>query len=262
MTTHNHVDELIAGYLLGAIEPGESERVRMHVDECAGCQRMLAETRDVLAALPDEVDELSPRNSLKAKIIAAAQADIDGAAQAETKTEPRPAADTGGTAPRARFGGALPRWAPLAAVSAIVVVAFASVLGWAITLNDRIDQRDERIAQLQTFIDAVPRSQTVLTMGGTDAAPQVHAALVVADGDRVHVIATDVPLPEAGSGYHLWLFENGEPVHAAVLQPDERGFITAVLEADLAMFDSMLVDLQPVDATTPGGVTVLQGGLN
>lgn len=260
MTSHNHVDELMAGYLLGAIEPGESERVRTHVDECADCQRLLDETRDVLAALPDDVDELSPRNSLKTKIMAAAQADIDGAAQPEPA--PRPGADTGAAAPRPAFGEAMARWAPIGVVSAIVIAGFVGLIGWAMVLNDRIDERDDRIAQLQTFVDAVPRSETVLTMEGTEAAPEVHAALVVADGDRVHVIATGVPLPEAGSGYHLWLFENGEPVHAAVLQPNQQGVITAVLEANIALFDSMQVDLQPVDATAPGGVTVLQGGLN
>ncbi len=47
-----HVEDLIPGYALGALEPDEQLAVDRHVEYCPSCARLLAETRRTAAMLP------------------------------------------------------------------------------------------------------------------------------------------------------------------------------------------------------------------
>ncbi len=47
-----HVENLIAGYALGALEPDEQLAVERHASYCPSCARLLAETRRTAAMLP------------------------------------------------------------------------------------------------------------------------------------------------------------------------------------------------------------------
>lgn len=254
-----HVIELTAGFLLGALEPSEHEAVRTHVASCASCAAALSETRAVLAVLPDsldEIEELTPRPSVKASLLSQARAEAAGAA-------PRPANVTAFT-PRAESTKASPVWRRYGgyAAAAVLVLAVAGGMGaWVAVLNDRIEDRDAKLAASRELIDAITVSQTVLTMEGTEAAPNVHAALVV-DKASVVVLASNVPPPAAGTGYHLWLFDGETPVYGGLLTPDRSGVVKTSVAVDLRQFDRMEVDVQPLDATSPGGVTVVGGELS
>lgn len=253
-----HVDELIDGYLLGALEAGEVLQVRAHLQACAACVSLLAESRAVLSALPHALDDLVPRPEVRRRLLEMAAADTEQApvdATSAPDDDRRPIPLRPG---RSRFAA----WAPLGAAAAAVVVLIGGLAAWGIAQTNRLDDRDAELAQARRTLDNVVSSARVLTMRGTEAAPQVNAALVVSGDGEVLVLANNVPQPEPGAGYHLWLFDaDGEPVHV-ILQPDENGQIVASLEANLARYDAMEVDVQPLDATEPGGVTVLAGELN
>lgn len=253
-----HVDELIDGYLLGALDAGEVVSVRAHLQTCGACALLLAESRAVLSALPESLDDLMPRPDVKHRLLEMA-ATSDDAPPIDVGRAPgdarRPAPLRAG---RRRFA----QWALVGAAAAAVVVLIGALAAWGIVQTNRLDDRDAELAQARRTLDNVVSSARVLTMRGTEAAPQVNAALVVSGDGEVLVLANNVPQAEPGAGYHLWLFDaDGEPVHV-ILQPDEKGQIAASLEADLAQFDAMEVDVQPLDATEPGGVTVLAGELN
>jgi hypothetical protein len=147
------------------------------------------------------------------------------------------------------------------AAAAVVVLGVIGGLGArTVVLSDRIGDRDAQIRGNRDLIDAVTRSRTVLTMEGTDAAPLVHAALVV-DETSVVVLASNVPAPGSGQGYHLWLFENDAPVYGGLLTPDHEGNVKSSVQIDLSRFDRMEVDVQPLGSAAPGGVTVVGGEL-
>ena len=260
MTTQRmeHVEDLIGGYLLGALENDEHAHVAAHLEQCDACTALYVESRDVLAVLPDELDELAPRPHVKARLLDAARASSSDAAKSDA-----PSNVTSIDEQRKRRVS-FAQWAPLAAAAAAVIAIVVGLASWALVLNDRLDEREDRLARLESLVGAVATSGQVLTMEGTEAAPGVHAALIVpADGNGVYVLANNVPQPESGTGYHLWLFDDDQPVPGGVLTPDEDGNVVTRIEGvDLSQFERMEVDVQPLGSQAPGGTTVLGGPLN
>lgn len=255
MTTRDseHVDELIGGYLLGALEVGEPALVAEHLAACEECTRLYLETRELISALPDQLDELAPRPHVKAALLDAARRSLsEGGAGVTMLNEER--------ARRSAFA----QWAPMSAAAAAVIAIVVGLAAWGIVLDRRLDDRDAQLATAQDALGAVATSSRVLTMEGTDAAPDVQAALIVpADEDGVYVLANNVPQPADGTGYHLWLFEGDEPVAGGVLSPDDEGNVAVRIPGvDLAAFDRMEVDVQPLGSNAPGGTKVLGGDLN
>lgn len=65
-----HVEDLIAGYALGALEPNEQLAVERHADYCPSCARLLAETRRTAAMLPFVTAPAGPSPEVKAALFA------------------------------------------------------------------------------------------------------------------------------------------------------------------------------------------------
>jgi hypothetical protein len=63
-----HVDDLIAGYALGALEPDERLAVERHAGYCPRCARLLAETRRTAAMLPFVAAPAAPSPDVKATL--------------------------------------------------------------------------------------------------------------------------------------------------------------------------------------------------
>lgn len=250
--TTPHVDDLVAGYLLGALERHESTRVDAHLPQCASCQRVYDESRELLAVLPAGAEDLSPRAHVKRNLLAAAAGEQQPSHPRVTRIEER------------RAWAQVRQWAPVTAAAAAVVAIVVGLTSWSLVLNERLDERNEELARFNQLVDSVAGSGAVLTMEGTDAAPGLRAALVVPeDGRGVVVLADNVPAPAPGQAYHLWLFDGETPVYGGTLVPDDNGHIVRTLpDVELAQFERMEVDAQPEDAGAPGGVTVVGGELN
>lgn len=63
-----HVDDLIVGYALGALEPDEQLAVERHAAYCPRCARLLAETRRTAAMLPFVAAPAAPSPDVKAAL--------------------------------------------------------------------------------------------------------------------------------------------------------------------------------------------------
>jgi anti-sigma factor RsiW len=247
-----HIAAEIADFLFDELGPEEKRAFSAHVDECAACRRELLETQSVLQAQPEQLDPVAPPPSLKSRLLEAAGADL------------RPADDV--MSAEAREGGKVVlgpwHWAGVGLAAGFLLAVLGGVLGWAIYLNSEVSERDEQLAESREAIEAIVSSGQILTMEGTAAAPDVHAALVVPrEGEGVLVLANNVPAPEQGTGYHLWLFSEDTPTPGGVLVPDENGRIATRLDADISGFDRMELDLQPLGSEEPGGTTVIEGDL-
>lgn len=240
-------EELLAAYALDTIEDGEASLVRDHLLTCEACQIQLAEIRSLFALLPEGVDDVAPPAGLQARILAEAVGSIQNAmpvaAQPVVRLPERPRS----FAPR-----------QLLAIAAALFVG--AVLGAALWSAIRPSSGSD---DLDGLLQAIAGGDSiVLPMNGTAEAPDVRAALVVRpEADIVHVLASNVPALPAGQAYHLYLYENGQPVHAASFLPDEDGKVNAVLNVDFDRFEAMEVDIQALGTTTPGGTAVLKSSL-
>ena len=59
----------LAAYLLGALEPEESERLERHLSECGDCRERLAWLRSAVEVLPESVSQLQPPPQLRARLM-------------------------------------------------------------------------------------------------------------------------------------------------------------------------------------------------
>lgn len=123
---HERWSEELSAYLLGALEPGEAEALKRHLEGCERCReelRWLAPARD---ALPETVVRLQPPEGLRERLLTEVRED---ARAARGEAEERP-----GLLARLR-GLAGPHWRPLAAGAAVLLIA-AAVVGYEVGGDD------------------------------------------------------------------------------------------------------------------------------
>ena len=216
-----HVEDLLDGYLLGALEEEEHGRVQAHLSECAACIEELASSREVLAVLPNALEPLEPRPSLKAALLDAARAE----GHAEQGSNVTPLKQRPARASAVWFVG-------LAA--AVATLAAAGLLAWAVTLNGRLDDKDAELRATQAAVAAFATSAQTLHMESEYSGETVEAAIAVPqEGTEITVVVTGLPQPEAGHGYKLWLFNEGGAEGGVVLTPDSEGNVLTTLDVDL-----------------------------
>ena len=255
-----HVAELVDGYLLGALEPDESSQVTAHLASCATCLRTLEETREVLSALPAQLEPLSPRPALKVALLAAARADASGA-HGGANGETRPPRLLPFRMDPASANKML-RWASVGMAAAFIIGVVGGLAGWALVLGDRLDKRKDDLANNHDALETLVHSDDVLRFESTYAGTNIKAVIAAANtGTGALIIVSDVPTATGGTGYHLWLFANGVAESNGVLAPDANGDIITRVNVDLSRYDRMEIDLQPVGASAPGGERVIATNL-
>lgn len=198
-----HVRDLIPAYVLGALDPDDSERVRLHVVVCSSCAHELEGYEATVGLLPyAHTPQPVP---LRAR--AALLGRIDQAVPAARA--PRP---------QRRFS-----WQPLAPRLAGFVVAPALVLLLVIgVMGVRLYNQEQRIAEIQAEQDRTMRTlaEAPTTVGSTyitqfasseALAPDAKAKLIVnRQTNSALIVAVDLPEPEPGKHYVAWMrFPNG-----------------------------------------------------
>jgi anti-sigma-K factor RskA len=111
----------LAAYLLGALEPEESESMERHLDGCERCRDELRWLRPAIDLLPESVPPLEPPVDLRARLLAEVRAD---AAAAKAAAGPRAAHPAAPSPLLTRLRGFILRPAvAMATVALIVAVA-------------------------------------------------------------------------------------------------------------------------------------------
>jgi anti-sigma-K factor RskA len=88
---HGPFEELAAGYALDALEPADEQRYLRHARHCPACAEMLADFREVAAALADTAPPADPRPQLADRIRAMALDDLDRGLRAPPEDSASPA---------------------------------------------------------------------------------------------------------------------------------------------------------------------------
>ncbi len=83
-----HAHDLVAAYVLGATTPAESAMVEEHLTSCARCRRLEEELGAVVSVLPELAGERTPPPALKARVMAAIEAEPVRAPAAGTAVRP------------------------------------------------------------------------------------------------------------------------------------------------------------------------------
>jgi len=234
---HEQWADAVGAYLLGALEPDESERFETHLAACPRCREDVEELRVAADALPVSVPIVSPPPALKVRIMAVVDSEAELLAAAGRRAdEPEDTAGRG----RGRAGGRRPLlggrrlagWPMrpgVALACALVLLAGGGLLG-------------------------------VLVSGGGDArtvvaqtrAPDADVRLEIHD-DGAILVARNMPAPPSGRIYQVWLKRPGrDPEPTSVLWSTRGdGSAEVAVPGSLEGVEAVLVTDEP-----PGGSDV------
>ncbi len=121
--------------------------------------------------------------------------------------------------------------------AALLVVGLFS---WNMILQGEMQDLQGRIQSLQNQ----PQEPQMVELGGTGAEQGAQAELVTLEGDRVVLVAEDMPpLPE-GKTYQIWVIEDDTPQPSGLFEPGEDS-VAAVVEHPLDEADAVAVTVEP-----------------
>jgi anti-sigma-K factor RskA len=221
------VADLAPAFVLGALEPAESDAVRRHLASCPEAHAEVAEFGSVAPALFETVELVAPPAGLKDRILAAAAAqpqrdvDMQRAVGPRPARDPRPAERTPDAQRRSGvdgssvgWGGSLfrrPIWAAVAVAAALAVVALGA---WNIQLRDEIAGLTAYRNGVVEVLDQAARPGAQLAVLSTPEDPDgpTGLAAVSADG-RVALVMRDLSPTTGTQVYETWLIgADGTPI--------------------------------------------------
>lgn len=221
-TGHDRWSEELAGYLLGALDPGDAAALVRHAEGCERCREELRRLAPAALVLPETVEPLEPPPGLRRRLLAEVRAD---AAPARREADGRRRL---GDRLRDIHLGPLGR-RPLAALAALALVVVA-IAGYAIGNGG----------------GGTPTSPVTTFHSGR---PPGVVAQVRREGSAGELRLANVgPLP-AGRVLEAWVRRRGtvEPVKA-LFAPDRRGEASTNL-GDLRGVDLVMVTVEPAGGT-------------
>ena len=242
--TCDEVRDLAAGFVLGALRPEEVRAVRDHLETCPEAHAEIAELGGVVPYLAEAVEPVEPPAGLKARILAAAAADLEMrtadavvAAAAVADAEPAPAPER---APVVRFPEPIERavrerarratptaWlVRIAAAAAIVALA-----GWNVLLQGQLSDARSYEDGVAAVLEVAsrPGSQAAILADPDGDGPRGIAA-VAADGSVV-LAMRGLPATSGTEIYEAWVIGgDGVPVPIGGFAVGGDG--TAVFTAD------------------------------
>lgn len=226
MSGHEPYAELVVGYALDALEPGEEQQILEHLPGCAICQQFLADLREVAAHLALDVpDEETPAELLGR--LRSAVAETPQEIEPDTVATLRDFADlptarasagrrellrrSGSSRPRRRSGRPTRR---IGAIAAGLVAALA-LAGVSMYAAETASDRDQKVTALRANQEVLshldsPGAYSVPLTSGNGA-----SGAAVVDGRDVYLLAQELGRNDRKSSiYVLWAAQGTGPMVA------------------------------------------------
>jgi anti-sigma-K factor RskA len=213
--SHGELEELAAGYVLGALEPDDEHAFQRHLEGCPTCQATVGELEAVVGELAYSAPPADPPDTVWAGI--RRQIKPEARRGAVPGPAPTPLGDRG-TAPQTAPAGRGLRLLPgLAAAAAILLVVVLSL--WNLNLRDENAVYRDRLAAVEraTQLANDPTANLVALNGGADAPPGAQATVIASTReDRGVLLVENLPPLARGRVYELWGIPAGaDPATAA-----------------------------------------------
>ena len=213
------VRELLALHALGALEQGDAQAVRLHLESgCPRCAGELAAFHEAQAALAFALPTQEPSAMAKARLMAAVRKDAEGPS---------------------RVGPARGTWGKTSLVAAAAAIIVAILTGSFVSrryesqareLRAQVRSQQEELARLEqqfrrtrdTILLVRSPGSKVIDLQGQDAL-SASAARVFWDVRKGTWRLYSDNLPPAGAGktYQLWLVTAKEKISAGVFDPEK-----------------------------------------
>ena len=219
----SHVVDDLELYVLGALPPDRAREVAHHLTACPQCREAAADLEDVVSRLPDAIAPREPSAALRARVLAAARADV----------RPR------------SFPFRLPRIAgdPRLVVMAATLVMLVAIGGERTWELQRV-QADS--ALYEGYANDFAHGGRTWYMAGIDQWKGMGGNLMQpASGDPAFVLFHDLRTLPAGQLYALWLISpDGKWVRGTSFRPDGRELQLVTVGQELTGFERCAVTIE------------------
>jgi anti-sigma-K factor RskA len=247
MSEHEELESSVAAWVLGALDAGEADIVRAHVEGCPTCREAALRLKRAVGELPLDVDEITPPAHLRERILTAA-----ASARTATSTAGLPTRLTERVrTPKPTTLSGHPR-SMMAAYAAAAAISLALVIG--LVAGDLIGRGAPSAAP-------VVRSALVGHQGLAGA----RATVIDLKSDGVALVDfSGLPQLDSGKVYEVWLITaGGRPDPAGVFVPDSNGSKFVLVGKSLAGYTQMAItsEVGPAGAPAPTQQPELYGNL-
>lgn len=219
---HEQVKDLIAAYVLGAVEPEEAPLIRAHILSCDTCMAEADEMGSVTASLALAVDDEPLPPGFADRVVQAAT----GSAEAEAVSAPV----------KTRW------WTPVSAVAGVAALVVVAVMGASLL------QTRGQLAEKERLIAALLQEDGLALQGRAG----VTARMVPTEAGSYFVVAGLEEAP-AERTYQLWLLRDGQPTSVGTFEVSD-GIALIETEHDIERFDAAAVTVEPAGGS-PGPTT-------
>jgi len=217
-------DELLPGFVLGAVTPEEAAAIAEHVSTCVRCPAHLAAYESVLDRLGESVPPHEPPAALRLQLRAAVQADVAPPAVVSRS-------------PWQRWWPARgPRWAAVLTVANILLFLASAWGFWQAQRHLTLAQEkwQQVFRQLSIQREALtlltqPESRRVLLR--SDAHSGRGTLLLEATAPQAVLMVRDLPRLQPNREYQLWLVRENTRDNGGTFQVDEQGFGMLLIHA-------------------------------
>lgn len=221
--THEELRELCALHALNALDPASARELEPHLSAgCPDCQRELDELRQVAGLLAYAAPSVSPearvRERLLSRVAGQRGRGRDGAWERDRRST--------------RVGLWL-RWQPVAWAALVLLVLFASFLGWQLVhFRAELAERRAEVERLkailsvqQELIEALRSPGVrVVNLGGLERGPQAVGRIFWhTEPNTWEFRAYNLPPTPPGKVYQLWFITKEAKISAGLFQTDQRG---------------------------------------
>jgi len=235
--TCDEIRDLAGSFVLGALDADEAAAVREHLATCPEAHEEIAELGGVVPVLAASAPIVEPPAGLKARVLAAAQADLDERTRASTPPSVDPAEAVGAAERAATSAAAEPiafpgpdererrRRRPVAAwVLGIAAVVAIAVLGAStLVLRSQLDQAQAYQRSVQTVIDVSAKPGSLTAVLTADGGTGTGLAAIDSTG-TVTMAMQDLAPTAGGQVYEAWVIGgDGVPVPIGSFQVGNAG---------------------------------------
>lgn len=264
--TEGHVNRLLAGYALSALDPDEMELVARHVQRCTSCRAELAAFESVTGMLAYAAPPLPVPVRARAGLLA--KLDAVGTTNAEQMVAlPRP-----DRARRSVFAALHTRsYVAFAAVPIVMVLAVVLVMGEIISdqkeeLRTTQEEKNEAHRVLTSAEADDPRFMTQFTTVSNTGGAALGRLFLDREANTAMIVAKDMPQIEEGQQFVVWFRFQDPPEYAraGVLEVDDQGRTQLTLEPidPITSFGSVVITIESDPASdTPTGPEIMTAGM-
>jgi hypothetical protein len=246
-----HVGDLVAGYVLGALEADEAAAVDAHVRTCSSCEQSIADAQRTASMLPfvvpikkapiDSKVALFARVAHAQRAAASVSLPTHGAAAWRTPTIPSSAgtalayagSDNSSSSPAdvATSRGSRTSWL-VSVMSVPLLIALVATGFWGLQLQNQLSSQNSQLVELQSELANFGSGTTSYPLSPGYDAPQAEGQIVIGSDGRAGMLQIDVNSKDAAGAYELWVNQDGKLVPAAEFTVDQDGTGQARFELD------------------------------